>query len=119
VAKSDRNAWKNRISVGRATNNDIVLRHVSVSKLHAHFFVRATPRPGHPPLEELVLTDAGSANGTRVNGASVKEGEAGVVVKPGDSIGFGEVHSDLLDAGMLHFKLRVIFTSRTQARDDF
>ena len=37
VEKSDRNAWKRRISVGRATNNDIIIRHHSVSKLHAHF----------------------------------------------------------------------------------
>jgi hypothetical protein len=34
VEKTDRNMWKSRISVGRATNNDLIIRHDSVSKLH-------------------------------------------------------------------------------------
>ncbi len=105
VEKSDRNSWKSRISVGRAPNNDIVVRHDSVSKLHAHFFVRAGAK-GAPAQEELVLCDGGSANGTLVNGRTVEEGEdqaATVVV--GDRILFGEVECDLLDAAALHSRL--------------
>ncbi len=37
MVKAARNPWVERISVGRARNNDIVLPHKSVSKLHAHF----------------------------------------------------------------------------------
>jgi len=114
VEKSDRNTWKSRISVGRAKNNDLVFRHDSVSKLHAHFFVHATVRRGHP-TEELMLSDVGSANGTLVNGRTVDEGEEhAVAVKAGDRIHFGEVECDLLDAGSLHPKLK-----RLAARSDF
>ncbi len=114
VEKSDRNTWKSRISVGRAKNNDIVLRHDSVSKLHAHFLVRTVERLGQP-TEELVLCDVGSANGTLINGKSVDEGEEHAVrVVAGDRVGFGEVECDLLDAGALHPKLK-----RLGARSDF
>lgn len=114
VEKSDRNTWKSRISVGRAKNNDIVFRHDSVSKLHAHFLVRSTTRLGQPS-EELVLCDVGSANGTLVNGRTVKEGEElAVTVGAGDRIHFGEVECDLLDAGSLYPRLK-----RLGVRSDF
>jgi len=106
VEKSDRNTWRSRISVGRAQNNDLVLRHDSVSKLHAHFLVRAAQRRGQSH-EELVLSDVGSANGTLVNGKTVEEGEdRAVVVSAGDRILFGEVDCSLLDAAALHSRLR-------------
>ena len=105
VEKSDRNTWKKRISVGRATNNDLILRHDSVSKLHAHFLVRAEQRDGSLH-EELVIADVGSANGTSVNRRTVKEGDhAAVTVTPGDRILFGEVECELLDAAALHNRL--------------
>jgi hypothetical protein len=37
IVKSDRNPWADRILVGRAKNNDIVLFNQSVSKVHACF----------------------------------------------------------------------------------
>lgn len=114
VEKSDRNSWRSRISVGRAPNNDLVVRHDSVSKLHAHFLVRATDRKGLVG-EELVLCDVGSANGTLVNGRTVEEGEdRAVIVSAGDRILFGEVECDLFDAATLYTKLR-----RLAARSDF
>ncbi len=114
VEKSDRNMWKSRISVGRATNNDLVVRHDSVSKLHAHFFVRAGSN-GAPANEELVLCDVGSANGTLVNGRTVEEGEdRAVTVVAGDRVLFGEVECDLLDAVSLYTKLH-----RKAAHSDF
>lgn len=104
VEKSDRNTWKSRISIGRAKNNDIVFRHDSVSKLHAHFIVRATTVNGQAH-EELVLCDVGSANGTLINGRSLDEDEM-VSVSAADRILFGEVQCDLLDAAALYEKLR-------------
>jgi hypothetical protein len=114
VEKSDRNAWRSRISVGRAGNNDLVLRHASVSKLHAHFLVRSITRNGQAG-EELVLCDVGSANGTLVNGVSLAEGEdQAVVLTVGARILFGEVQCELYDASILHAKLR-----RLAALSDF
>jgi FHA domain len=106
VEKSDRNTWMSRISLGRAPNNDLVVRHDSVSKLHAHFFVRAGAN-GNSSHEELVLCDVGSANGTLINGRTVDEGEGqAATVAAGDRIFFGEVECDLLDAAALRSKLR-------------
>lgn len=49
-----------RVTVGRATNNDIVLRDGSVSKLHAWFSLHEE--------REFSLADADSTNHTAVNG---------------------------------------------------
>ncbi len=106
VEKSDRNTWKSRISVGRATNNDLVIRHDSVSKLQAHFLVRIGSN-GDPATEERVLCDVGSANGTHINGRTLDEGEdRAITVVAGDRIRFGEVECDLLDASALYSALR-------------
>lgn len=88
VTKAPGNPFPDRISVGRATNCDIVIRGSTVSKLHAHFKVIG---PG-----DVVLTDAKSANGTRVNGTRLAPGDP-VRVTAGDSILFGGVSVQLLD----------------------
>jgi FHA domain len=75
-----------RISIGRARNKDIVLRHSSVSKFHAWFEV--------DPSEEVYLCDAGSTNLTHVNGQSV-EPRTRTSVEPGDCIRFGTVEAVL------------------------
>lgn len=102
VEKTGRNSWTRQISVGRATNNDLVLRHASVSKLHAHFFVRVAGG-----VEALYLADDGSSNGTAVNARDLGEGEqSAVVVEPGDRLRFGDVEVTLLDPVGLHRELR-------------
>ena len=63
LAKSTRNPHKDRIYVGRAPNNDIVLESPGVSKSHAFF------RLGE---QGWTLTDAGSSNGTKVGSAALK-----------------------------------------------
>lgn len=54
------NPYPDRISIGRARNCDVTVRHKSVSKLHAHVV-----KVDDGAYE---LIDVGSRNGTRVNG---------------------------------------------------
>jgi FHA domain-containing protein len=75
-----------RISVGRAPNKDIVLRHASISKFHAWFEMSAEAT--------LCVCDAGSTNLTHVNGRPV-EPRATVAVDAGDEIRFGAVETVL------------------------
>ncbi len=75
-----------RISIGRARNKDIVLRHSSVSKFHAWFEV--------DPSDDVYLCDAGSTNLTHVNGQSL-EPRTRTSVGAGDSIRFGAVEAIL------------------------
>lgn len=74
-------AFLSSISVGRARNHDIVLRHASVSKFHANL-----------EIEEgrLFIKDAGSRNHTFVNHERVL---SRVEVKPGDNVRFGWVEA--------------------------
>jgi hypothetical protein len=75
LEKSDRNPWLGRISVGRAANNDVVIRHSSVSKLHAHFTSDARlSQAGDAPMS-VRITDVGSRNGTYLNGQALSPDE--------------------------------------------
>ncbi|MHC5037302.1 MAG: FHA domain-containing protein [Planctomycetota bacterium] len=64
VTKSDRNSFHNMVTVGRATNNDIIIQHASVSKFHAYF--RTDPKSG-----EVSIADAGSSYGSELNGMPI------------------------------------------------
>jgi hypothetical protein len=92
IIKAPGNPFPDRISVGRASNCDIVLRESSVSKLHAHFHV-ITPI-------EVELVDTKSANGTRVNAKPV-EPLVATRLRNGDSIFFGSVAVQFYDPGRL------------------
>lgn len=78
-----------RVSLGRATNNDIVLRDESVSKLHAWF---ARGEEG-----SIYVADAGSRNKTTVNGIAVAL-QSPEEMMAGDSIRFGLVEAVLCPA---------------------
>jgi pSer/pThr/pTyr-binding forkhead associated (FHA) protein len=93
LAKSGANPWSDRVCVGRAANNDVVLKHDRISKLHAYF---------HRPRGAWRLSDANSANGTRVDGAVVPGGGDGVVVKGGQTVSFGPVAGELIASGDLY-----------------
>ncbi len=95
ITKARSNPWPNRISVGRARNNDVVLSDSSVSKLHAHFNVERERE------NETLLVDAGSHNGTRVNDRKITSGEA-TGVRIGDSITFGRTRLKMVDSGTLY-----------------
>jgi hypothetical protein len=82
-----------RITVGRATNNDIVLEHESVSKLHAFF--------RHDEDRGWVLEDAGSTNGTLADGVVLAAGDA-VAIKSGSSIVLGSVACAVIASGDLY-----------------
>jgi hypothetical protein len=109
VKKSSRNPFRGRISVGRAANNDVVITHPSVSKLHAHLFVQ----PGvHPDGgDELRVADVGSRNGTRVDDRPVDVDEP-VALRTGSRVRFGDVVCTVLDAAALHRTMRSLFPIR-------
>ena len=82
--------FPNMITLGRTANNDIVVPDVSVSKFHAWF-----QRSG----DRVEVSDAGSKNGTAVNGETLPPRGARVLLKLGDKIRFARVEVTFLDAG--------------------
>jgi pSer/pThr/pTyr-binding forkhead associated (FHA) protein len=89
--------YPHMITIGRTQNNDIVIPDVSVSKFHAFFRVPDEPSPDARSLE---LCDAGSRNGTCVNGERLAPKQP-VLVHVNDSLRFGQVDLSLVDAGTL------------------
>lgn len=85
-------AFQERISVGRARNQDILLRHHTVSKSHAWF----------ERDEEGVfyVADSGSKNGTLVNGKEIDSHKL-IALEAGDRIVFGGVHTLITSAESL------------------
>ncbi len=83
------------ITVGRMTNNDVVVPDISVSRFHA--FVKQGDNG------VFQIQDGGSTNGTTVNGFSVptKGTGAPVDLKPGDSVRLGQMDVTFLEAGAL------------------
>jgi hypothetical protein len=75
-------AYAHRLSVGRASNNDVVLRDESISKFHAWF---ETEDEG-----AYFVTDARSKNTTRVNGR-VLVAQHAERLRAGDRIHFGGI----------------------------
>jgi pSer/pThr/pTyr-binding forkhead associated (FHA) protein len=83
------------VSLGRTPNNDVVIPDLSVSRFHA--FLK--------PLENgrFQLQDAGSVNGSAVNGDPVPRQGSGPAVdlKSGDNVRIGRVELTYLDADVL------------------
>ena len=95
LIKRGSNPWRERILIGRASNNDVVLRDVSISKLHAWLEVSNGV---------FQLHDAQSANGTWVNG--VRLADTPVIVCSGTLIRFGRLCCEVLGSSELSGTLR-------------
>lgn len=96
IAKGADSPFQSHISVGRARNCDLVIRHRSVSKLHARFRVDEG---------QVIVSDAGSQNGTFVNGKRLLPNEA-VAVSTSAQLVFGSVPARTLDAEAVYELLR-------------
>ena len=90
VRKTGVNLYQDKITVGRASNNDVILASASVSKFHAYF------RRGEDA--RYLLTDGGSKNGTFINWQPVEARKA-TPVKDGMELIFGEVSTRYHEPG--------------------
>lgn len=79
LKKSDRNPFGSLITVGRAPNNDVVIAHRTVSKVHVIFT---------HPTETWFIADDTSANGTFLNGAPLTPKEK-IPIADGDRVRLG------------------------------
>jgi len=80
LEKSERNPFGSLITLGRAKNNDVVVKHATVSKLHAIFTA--------PEAGSWVVEDDDSSNGTFVNGVKLAPKQK-TPLNDGDSLRFG------------------------------
>jgi hypothetical protein len=71
-----------RLNVGRASDNELTLNDVSVSKIHAALLMTGEGT--------LLVADTGSTNGTYINGRRIAYGESRMI-EDGDVVGFGDV----------------------------
>lgn len=71
-----------RLSVGRASDNELMLNDQSVSKIHAALLMTTEGT--------LLVADTGSSNGTYINGRRIAYGESRLI-EAGDVVGFGNV----------------------------
>lgn len=84
------------IAIGRASNNDVSIPDLSISRFHA--FLKEGPDGS------WALQDAGSTNGTTVNGNLVPQQGHGpaVALKAGDNVRLGQVELTFLGAREMH-----------------
>jgi predicted component of type VI protein secretion system len=75
------------VTIGRRDDQDIVLEDQSVSRVHARIEIA----PGG-----ATITDAGSTNGTRVNGVPLRSGAA--PLRAGDRIEIGRIVLQFVEA---------------------
>lgn len=97
VIKRPGNPFPERLTVGRATNCDVVLRVPFVSKVHAHILKEEDG--------SFCLHDNRAANATFHNHRKLEPGSTRNVAT-GDSLGFGSLEFELVDAARLYDVLR-------------
>jgi hypothetical protein len=96
IVKAGLNPFADRIRLGRDAAMDVVLDHASLSRMHAHVFLRD---------DATYLSDAASRRGTRVGGALVGRHDR-VCLAPFDDVTFGDLHMTYLTAAGLHELVR-------------
>ena len=89
---------KGRYRVGRSRGVELMLGHSTVSKLHALIEVDAG---------RVMVVDAQSKNGTRLNGVTLKPGERHVL-RSGDELSFGDVTARYLEPQGLYDELTLM-----------
>lgn len=94
LRKARKGAFADTMLVGRAASNDVCIDHTSISKLHA--------RIRHVGERAWRLSDAGSLNGTQLNGEPVS---SEVPIRDTDKVSFGAMHFEVYDAKRLHHLL--------------
>ncbi len=101
--KKKDNEWTEWFRVGRANNNDVVIRHPSISKLHARISTTMVdPMTGEECA--MWISDMGSANGTVINDMKL-EPSTKFPLAPGDALQFGDVKAHFVDATLLYERL--------------
>jgi hypothetical protein len=98
VKKNPENPFPDRLTIGRATNCDVVIRLPFISKVHAHLFVQG---------DKLALRDNKAANATFHNHRKLEPGSSRSIAL-GDIISFGALDLELVDAARLHDLLRAL-----------
>jgi pSer/pThr/pTyr-binding forkhead associated (FHA) protein len=97
VKKNPDNPFPDRLTIGRATNCDVVIRLAFVSKVHAHLFIQAG--------DKLTLRDNKASNATFHNHRKLEPGSSRSI-KLGDVISFGALDLELMDAARVYETLR-------------
>lgn len=82
--RADANAFGMMITIGRATNNDLVIEHQKISKFHAYF---------RQVGSDWRICDANSRNGTQVGETDVEPGQEGLPVYSGSRVRLGKAVS--------------------------
>jgi pSer/pThr/pTyr-binding forkhead associated (FHA) protein len=97
VVRVPSNPYSDKIAIGRTRNCDVRIEHPSISRLHA-LLLRASDGG-------WAVVDAGSSNGTRLNGGSVEKNSPQRVAF-GDIIAFGSVATQFVSPDTLYAALR-------------
>jgi hypothetical protein len=97
IKKKPGNPFPDRLTLGRATNCDVVLRLPFVSKVHAHLLIE--------PDGNLTLRDNNALKGTAHNYRKLEPGSSREV-QPGDILSFGSLDLELADAARFYTVLR-------------
>jgi pSer/pThr/pTyr-binding forkhead associated (FHA) protein len=82
-------AFPSMITVGRTSNNDLVIPDPDVSRFHAYFHVMS---------DRVELGDAGSANGTFLDGRKLPPKGPIQIVIPGTRVRFAHYEFHFIDA---------------------
>jgi hypothetical protein len=93
VEKSGKNAFKNMITVGRSSNNDVMLESLSVSKLHGFFKLQG---------EGYSFTDVGSTNGTFIDEKKLSPNEAMLIDSRQTLVFGGDLRGQFFQPGDFH-----------------
>jgi FHA domain len=99
IKKKAGNPFPDRLTLGRATNCDVVLRLPFVSKVHAHLMIE--------PDGNLTLRDNNALKGTAHNYRKLEPGSSREV-QPGDMLSFGSLNLELVDAAQFYSILRAL-----------